>query len=87
MSSCHRHRVNEIRKRSILKTITSRIIETIVDTLLIGSVYFFLGVPNSYELASALSIAIEVLCTLTTYLNDRLWNKIQWGREVEDIET
>jgi uncharacterized membrane protein len=30
-------------------------------------------------------VLIEFLCAVATYINERLWNKIQWGREVEDV--
>jgi len=86
MKQNHKHKVNETHLRSILKAVTSRIIEIAVDTLLIGTIYAFLGIPNSYELASGIAISIEMLCALTSYINDRLWNKISWGREVKDIE-
>ena len=86
MCNNHEHKVNETRTRSLFKTLTARIIEIIVDTFLIGSVYFLIGIPHAYEIAGGISIVIEFLCALTNYLNDRLWNKIQWGREVEDVE-
>lgn len=86
MTSNHKHKVNDTKLRSVLKTFSSRIIEVAVDTFLIGSVYTFFHVPHAYELATGMAVAIEVLCALTNYLNDRLWNQIQWGREVEDIE-
>jgi len=86
MKSNHKHKVNETRVRSLCKTITARIIEVIVDTLLIGTIYLLLNVSHAYELAGGISLTVEFLCAVTGYFNDRIWNKINWGREVEDLE-
>lgn len=81
-----KHKVNETRLRSLFKAITGRLIEILVDSLLIGSLFTFLGVPYAFQLASGIAILTEILCALTTYLNERIWNRLDWGREVEHIE-
>jgi len=86
MKSNHHHKVNETRTRSILKALTSKVIEVVVDTALVGEILHLLGVSNAFEIGGSFAVAVEVLCAVTNYFNDRLWNKIQWGREVEDAE-
>jgi len=81
----HKHKVNETRVRSLLKTASARTLEIVVDTLIVGSIYNFFEIPHAYELAAGISVLIEVLCALVNYINERLWNKVQWGREVVDI--
>lgn len=82
----HKHKVNESKTRSLLKTVSARILEIILDTIIVGSIYNFFKIPHAYELAAGISILIEILCALVNYINERLWNKVQWGREVMDIE-
>lgn len=81
----HKHKVSETKTRSLLKAVTARVLEVFVDTLLLGTIYSFFGIHSPYELALGLSVLIEFLCAVATYINERLWNKIQWGREVEDV--
>lgn len=86
MKCNHRHKVNDTKMRSLFKTLTARIIEILIDTLLFGTIFLVLDVPHAFEIASGLALAVEFFCSLTHYVNDRFWNRIQWGREVEDIE-
>jgi uncharacterized membrane protein len=72
----HKQRVNETHKRSLLKGVSMRVIEVSVDTALLT----FLGVPIFESIGA--SIGIEALCFLVCYINERIWNKIQWGRKV-----
>lgn len=82
----HRHKVEDTRARSLLKALTAKVAEILVDTLLVGSVLNYLHIPRPYELAGGFAVAIEVMCFITSYIVDRLWNKIQWGRRVEEID-
>jgi len=82
----HHHKVEDTRKRSLLKALTGNGLEIIIDTILIGTVLNLLGMPHPYEFAGAFSVVTEIMCFITNYMNDRVWNKIQWGRKVEDIE-
>ena len=68
-------RINETRKRSLLKSLTQRIFEIIVDTLILS---FFID----SHIALGLAVFIEFLCWISHYINERLWNKIDYGREV-----
>ena len=81
----HSHRVNETRKRSLLKAILGRIVEITIGTLIFGTILTFIGIPYPYELGFGLNVAEETLCFLVTYGTERIWNKISWGRTVEDV--
>lgn len=81
----HKHRVNETRKRSMLKAISGRIIEIIIGTLVQGSILKYLGLPIPYELGFIMTLIEEVICFCICFVNERIWNRINWGREVEDV--
>ena len=69
-------KINETRRRSLLKGLTQRIIEIGVDTVILS---FF----EKAHTALALAIAIELLCWCSHYVNERLWNKSDYGREIK----
>lgn len=71
-------KVNETRTRSILKGITGRILEVILDTFLIT----IIGVP--IEISFTISVIIEGLCFIAGYINERFWNFTDFGRTVKD---
>jgi uncharacterized membrane protein len=78
--------VDETRKRSLVKTITLRIFEVAVDTALIAwllSVFSVFG--DGWSSYLVVAILIESLCALTSYLNERLWNRVQWGRRIKRV--
>lgn len=89
MKHNHNHKVNETRRRSLLKALSGYIFEVTVDTFIIGIGLKLLG---QFETGAAfaggftLAAITEVLCFVSHYINDRLWNKVQWGRQVEDVE-
>lgn len=68
-------KINETRKRSLLKGLTQRIVEISVDTLILS----FFATPHT---ALILAVTIEFLCWGVHYLNERLWNRIDYGREI-----
>lgn len=70
-------KVNETHKRSLFKGISMRILEITIDTVLLSVLNF--GV----EKALIVSIGIEGLCFVIHYINERLWNKVSWGRRIE----
>ena len=70
-------KVNETHKRSLLKGVSMRILEVTIDTVLLSILGF--GVGESL----VVSIGIEGLCFVIHYINERLWNKISWGRRIE----
>lgn len=70
-------KVNETHKRSLLKGISMRILEITIDTVLLSILGF--GIEKSLTV----SIGIEGLCFVIHYINERLWNKVNWGRRIE----
>ena len=88
MKCNHSHRVNDTRKRSLLKALTGYIFEVIADTFIISTGLRLLGFETEIAFIGGLALAgvTEILCFCIHYINDRLWNKVQWGRMVEDIE-
>ena len=64
---------HETVKRSLVKTITFRIVVTIVT----GIILFFMGrdVLNAMEDAILVNLALTVFY----YINERIWANIDWG--------
>ena len=64
----------ESRKRTLIRTITYRIIVTIVLAV-ISLVY----TGNAFQ-ATAITIVYSILATLVHYVHDRIWFKVKWGK-------
>ena len=86
--SCHTHEIEDTRKRSLLKALTGNGLEAVLDTLIIGTILTWLGMPiiEAAGLGISLSVTIEFLCFVTNYCNDRIWNRTQWGRTIKDVK-
>ena len=69
-------KVNETKKRSLLKAVSFRIIEIIVDSAI-------LSVFVDIQIAIGLAITLEVVCLILYYLFERIWNKTDYGREIK----
>ena len=80
------HKVNETKMRSAFKTVTGRLMEITIGTLVFGTILTFLGFHAPYEIGFLLNVTEESLCTTITYITERMWNKISWGRIVIDID-
>lgn len=80
------HKVNETRIRSVSKTVTGRLIEIAIGTLAFGTVLTFLGFHAPYETGFLLNVTEESICTIVTYVTERVWNRINWGRIITDVE-
>lgn len=70
-------KVNETPLRSFLKTMGFRVVEVLVDTLLLEIINKDIG--ENFLIA----IAIELICWTLSFLWERLWNRIDFGREVK----
>ena len=68
-------RINETRKRSLLKAVSFRIVEIAVST---GILSLFVA-P---EVAFGLAVGIELICFILHYICERIWNKISYGRNI-----
>jgi uncharacterized membrane protein len=60
------------RRRSIVKTLSYRAIVTVIL-----AVVTFVFTGNLYQ-TSTIAIVFGILATLTYYLHERLWSKINW---------
>jgi uncharacterized membrane protein len=60
------------RRRSIVKTLSYRAIVTVIL-----AVVAFVFTGNLYQ-TSTIAIVFGILATLTYYLHERLWSKINW---------
>ena len=70
----HTHRAKDKLERSILKTITYRLIIIILDFFFI---YFFTG---QVKIAIGFMVISNFYTTIAYYLHERYWNNIKWGR-------
>jgi hypothetical protein len=90
MSKCaHEHKVCETHWRTLAKGITAKAAEVSFDLLIFDSVLNSIapqyGLINNTISALGLSVLIESICFGLNYLNERVWNKVQWGRKVVDV--
>ena len=65
----------ESRKRSIVKTITWRVIATFVT---VSIVYFF---TRELVLSAGIGLVDVVIKTVFYYSHERIWDRIYFGRE------
>ena len=68
-------KINETRKRSLLKAISFRVVEITASSIVLS---FFV---KPYE-AIGLAVLLEGLCFGLQYLGERIWNKVGYGREI-----
>ena len=69
-------KINETRKRSLLKAVSFRVIEIALDSLI-------LSIFVSPRIAITLAIVLEGLCLALHYGFERLWNRTDYGRHVK----
>jgi uncharacterized membrane protein len=60
--------------RSLVKTIIYRVFITVMTALV------FIALGNDPVKAIGESIAINLFYAICYYINERIWNKINWGR-------
>lgn len=70
------HRAKEIQERSIVKTISYRLLIIVIDFLFI---YCF---TKQIKVALAFLIVSNVYTTLAYYLHERFWDNIKWGKSI-----
>lgn len=69
-------KVNETHKRSLLKGVTAKILEILFDFMILNLI--FQRPLESFGVA----VGIEVVCYILSYINERIWNKLKWGRRI-----
>ena len=75
----HEHQVNETKKRSMIKGVTAKAMEITFDFVVLGT----LGM-NPFE-SIGIAILLEFVCYCLGFVNERIWNKISWGRRVINV--
>jgi len=69
-----KHQLHETLRRSVVKTISYRLVILILDFLCI---YLFTG---KIKVALGFTIVSNVYTTVCYFLHERMWNKIKWGK-------
>lgn len=70
-----KYHVHETKTRSIFKAVSFRLIEITVTTLLFST-------KNPIEIAFGFALVAEGLCLTLTYIGERVWNRINYGRHI-----
>jgi uncharacterized membrane protein len=68
------HHATETLPRSIVKTVTYRVIILILD---FASIYIFTG---QVKIALGFMIVSNINSTLGFFFHERIWDKIKWGK-------
>jgi len=68
--------IHETRRRSLVKAVSYRVIEVLVDTLILS---FFVELQVAFWLA----VGLEGICLLLHYIFERGFDRIQWGRYIK----
>jgi len=74
-------KINETRKRSLLKAISFRVIEIAIDTGILWLAVTF-AQPLTPLKILVVSIIVESCCMGVHYCFERQWNKSNYGREI-----
>jgi len=71
------HHVFETHKRTLLKTLSWKLIATIIS--------FFVSYAHtgSFEQATKTSLTIAAIGLVAYYLHERLWNRVHWEKHVK----
>jgi len=69
-------KINETRYRSLVKAVSFRILEIALDSFILS---FFVEIYTAISLA----ITLEILCLILHYGFERIWNRVNWGREIK----
>lgn len=92
MSECpHEHKVCETHWRTLAKGITAKAAEVSFDLLIFDAVLSTIvpqyGLINNTMSALGIAVIVESVCFGLNYINERFWNRIQWGRKITEIPT
>jgi uncharacterized membrane protein len=69
--------MQDSKKRSILKTLTSKLVEIAISA---GALQIIFGQPL---VSLGLPTLLEGLQMISYYFHERLWNKVRWGNGCE----
>jgi adenylylsulfate kinase len=71
-----KHQPEETLRRSVVKTISYRVVILILD---FTAIYLFTG---QIKIAVGFMIVSNVYTTLGYFLHERIWDKIKWGKTI-----
>jgi len=74
--------VTETRLRSILKVLIQRAFEIIVDVFVMAAVFCIVAEWDVGWRFVVAAFIVESFCMMFGYINERLWNLVQWGRKI-----
>ena len=66
-------------KRSIVKTLSYRLVILILD---FGSIYLFTG---QVKVALGFMLVSNIYTTLAYFFHERVWDKVKWGKKLSDM--
>ena len=67
-------------QRSLIKTIVWRVVATLITFV---TVYAFTGAINK---STTITLTVAAFLAVGYYLNERIWDKISWGRRIPATE-
>ena len=70
------HHSEETLRRSVVKTVSYRLVILILD---FGSIYLFTG---QIKVAFGFMIVSNVYTTVAYFFHERIWDKIKWGKNI-----
>ncbi len=70
------HHTQETVRRTIVKTISYRVVILILD---FTSIYLFTG---KIKIAIGFMVVSNVYTTIGYFFHERIWDKIKWGKQV-----
>ena len=68
-------------QRSLAKTIIWRVVATLIT---LATVYAFTGALGK---STTITLTVAAFLAVGYYFNERIWDKIQWGRRTPAAET
>jgi uncharacterized membrane protein len=84
LSLCHKitkvrkeHKFTETTLRSLLKTMGFRAIEILIDTAIL------MTINSNFQENLVISICIELICWMLSFIWERLWNRTDFGRKAK----
>jgi uncharacterized membrane protein len=69
-----RHHAVETLRRSVVKTVSYRVVILILD---FAAIYLFTG---QIKIALGFMIVSNIYTTLGYFIHERIWDKIKWGK-------
>lgn len=70
----NKHHSKEMLKRSVVKTVSYRVVILILD---FTSIYLFTG---QIKIAVGFMLVSNVYTTLAYFVHERIWDRIKWGK-------